>query len=79
MHANFDGGEITSDAGVMLLDEADERLKFTGALLLNSPVRAVRLNAITVCWICCARVVIIRNTHRARRMPISACRHHQIV
>jgi hypothetical protein len=28
-HANFGGGEITSDAGVMLLSEADKKLKLT--------------------------------------------------
>ena len=29
VHANFGGGEITSDAGVMLLSEADKKLKLT--------------------------------------------------
>jgi hypothetical protein len=29
VQANFGGGEITSDAGVMLLSQADKKLKLT--------------------------------------------------
>jgi hypothetical protein len=39
VHANFGGGEITSDAGVMLLSQADKKLKLTEriAAKLNDP------------------------------------------
>ena len=39
VHANFGGGEITSDTGVMLLSETDKKLKLTEriAAKLNDP------------------------------------------
>ena len=35
VQANFGGGEITSDAGVMLLSEVDKKLKLTERIAPN--------------------------------------------
>lgn len=39
--AAFDGGRITSDAGVMLLGQAERRLGLADKLAPSSPIRAI--------------------------------------
>ena len=54
VEGRFDGGSMSSDAGVMLLSEIDRKIGLTQAAAPTLPIHATPCSSPTPCATCCA-------------------------